>query len=77
MSGTHEGDYERGMMKQRSTLHITSSNQYLVRAQVDKVISHCIQSARNTMAEHNDLHRFESDVKLFEFIDSLLQQQQL
>jgi len=50
----------------------THSNQYQVRAQVDKVTSHFIQSARDHIAELYDLHCFESDAEHLEFIDSLL-----
>jgi len=53
-------------------LDIGCSNRSQVRAQVDKVISHFIQSARDHIAELNDLHRFESTTEHFEFIDSLL-----
>jgi hypothetical protein len=60
------------MLKQRQTLDITRSNWYHVRAQVDKVISHFIQSARDNIAEGNDIHRFESAAEHLEFIDSLL-----
>ena len=45
---------------------------YQVRAQVDKVKSHFIQSARENIAELYDLHRFESAAEHLEFIDSLL-----
>jgi len=45
---------------------------YQVRAQVDKVKSHFIQSAREYIAERYDLHRFESAAERLEFIDSLL-----
>jgi hypothetical protein len=45
---------------------------YQVRAQVDKVKSHFIQSARENIAERYDLHRFESAAERLEFIDSLL-----
>ena len=60
------------MLKQRPTLDITRSNWYQVRAQVDKVKSHFIQSARENIAELYDLHRFESAAERLEFIDSLL-----
>jgi len=68
----HKGDSERGMLKQRPTLDITRSNRYQVRAQVDNVKSHFIQSARGNIAELYDLHRFESNAEHLEFIDSLL-----
>jgi len=60
------------MLKQRPTLDITRSNWYQVCAQVDKVKSHFIQSARDNIAELYDLHRFESTAERLEFIDSLL-----
>jgi len=60
------------MLKQRPTLDITHSNRYQVQAQVDKVKSHFIQSARNHIAELYDLHRFESATEHLKFIDSRL-----
>jgi len=54
------------------TLDITCLIRYQVRAQVAKVQSHCIQSARDHIAELYDLHRFESVAECLEFIDSLL-----
>jgi hypothetical protein len=60
------------MLKQWPMLDITRSNRYQVRAQVDKVKSHFIQSARDNTAELYDLHRFESAAERLEFIDSLL-----
>jgi len=60
------------MLKQRPTLYITRSNWYQVRAQVNKVKSHFIQSARDNIAELSDIHRFESTAEHLEFIDSLL-----
>jgi hypothetical protein len=60
------------MWKRRPTLDITLSIQYQVRAQVDKVTSHFIQSARDHIAELYDMHRFESDPECLDFIDSLL-----
>jgi len=68
----HNGDLERGMLKQRPTLDITSSNRYQARAQVYQGKSHVIQSARDNIAELYDLHRFESTAELLEFVDSLL-----
>ena len=59
-------------MNQRPTVDITRSNRYQVRAQVDKVKSHFIQSVRNNIADHYDLHCFESAAERLEFIDSLL-----
>jgi hypothetical protein len=43
-----------------------------VRAQVNKVKSHFIQSARDNIAELYDLHRFECASERLELIDSLL-----
>jgi len=60
------------MLKQRPTLDIKHSSRYQVRAQVDKVKSHSIQSARDNIAELYDLHRFGSNAERLEFIDSLL-----
>jgi len=60
------------MLKQRHMLDITRSNWHQVRAQVDMVKSHFIQSARDNIAEQYDLHRFESAAERLEFIDSLL-----
>jgi len=60
------------MLKQRPTFDITRSNWYQVRAQVDKVKSHFIQSTTDNIAELYDLHRFESTAEHLEFIDSLL-----
>jgi len=60
------------MLKQWPTLDVTRSNRYQVRAQVDQVKSHFIQSARDKIAELDHLHRFESAAELLEFIDSLL-----
>jgi hypothetical protein len=56
----HKGDLERGMLKQWPTLDITHLNRYWVRAQVDKVKSHFIQSVRDNIAELYDLRRIES-----------------
>jgi hypothetical protein len=60
------------MLKQRPMLDITRSNRYQVHAQVDKIKSHFIQSARDNIAELCDLHLLESAAERFEFIDSLL-----
>jgi len=57
------------MLKQWLTLDITRSNRYQVHAQVNKVKSHFIQSAKDNMAELYDLHRFESNAECLEFID--------
>jgi len=53
-------------------LDMTYSIRYQVRAEVNKVKSHFIQSPRDLIAELYDLHCFESDVEYLEFIDSLL-----
>jgi len=68
----HKGDLERGILEQQPTLDITLSNRNQVPAQVDKLKSHCIQSARDNIAELYDLHRFESDAEYLEFVESLL-----
>ena len=60
------------MLKLRPTLDITCSIRYQVRAEVDKVTSHSIHSARDHTTEYYDLHRFESDTVHLEFIHSLL-----
>jgi hypothetical protein len=60
------------MLNQRPTVDITRSNRYQVRAQVDNIKSHFIQSVRDNIAELYDLHRFESAAERLEFIDSLL-----
>jgi len=60
------------MVKQRPTLDIIGSNLCQVRAQVDKVKSHCIQSARDNTAEQYNIHRFESNAEHLDFIDFLL-----
>jgi len=70
--GVHRGDLERCMLKQRPTLKITCSNWYQVRAQVDKVTSDFIQSARDNIPEHYALQLFESAAERLEFIDSFL-----
>jgi hypothetical protein len=44
----------------------------MVRAQVDKVKSHPIQSAWDNNPEHYDLHRLKSAAERLKFIDSLL-----
>jgi hypothetical protein len=60
------------MLKQWPTLDITHSNWDQVRAQVDKVKSHFIQSVRDNIAELYDLHSFDSTAERFESIDCLL-----
>jgi len=60
------------MLNQQPRLDIARSNRYQVHAQVDKVKSHYIQSARDNIAELYDLHCFESAAERLEFIDSLL-----
>jgi hypothetical protein len=60
------------MLNQRPTLDIICSNQYLVRAKVDKVKSHFIPSARHNIAELHDFPQFESAAECLGFIDSLL-----
>jgi len=70
--GAHKGDLERGMQKKWPTLDTTCSNQYKVRAHVDKIKSHFIQSGRDNIAKLYDLHHFESTAEHLESIDSLL-----
>jgi hypothetical protein len=60
------------MLKQWPRVDITRSNLYQVRAQVDKVKSDFIQSARDTIAKLYNLHHFESNAVHLEYIDSLL-----
>ena len=60
------------MLKQRPTLDITRSNRYQIRAHVNKVKPHFIQSARENIAELYDLHCFEFAAEHLESIDSLL-----
>jgi len=60
------------MLQQRPTLDSTRSSWYHVRAQVDLIISHVIQSARDHIAELYDPHRSGSDAECLELIDSLL-----
>jgi len=50
-------------------LNITNSNQFQVRAQVDKAKSNVIQSAMDGIAELYDLHHFETDAEHWKFID--------
>jgi len=56
------------MLKQRPTLDITRSNNYKVRAQVDKVKFHFVQLARDDIAERYDVHCIESGIEQLEFI---------
>jgi len=59
------------MLKQQPMLHNTRSNWYQVHAQVNKVKSHFIQSARDNIAEQYDRRRFESASEHVEYIDYL------
>jgi hypothetical protein len=68
----HKGDLERGMLNLWPTLDIQRSNRYQVRAQVDKVKSQFLQSARDNITQLYDRHWFESVAVHCEFIDSLL-----
>jgi hypothetical protein len=68
----HKGDLESGMLKRRPTIHITLSNWYQIRAQVLKVKSHFIQTARDSIAVKHDFNQFESNTECLVFIDSLL-----
>jgi hypothetical protein len=60
------------MLNPWPTMDISYSNRYHVLAQVDKVRSHFIPSARDNIAEPYDVHHFESATERVEFIDSLL-----
>jgi hypothetical protein len=60
------------MLKQQPMLDNTCSNRHQVPAEVDKIKSHFIQSARGNIAELYDLHCFESAAERLEFIDSIL-----
>jgi hypothetical protein len=53
-------------------LDITRSNRYQVQAQVNKVESDFVQSARDNIGEVYDHLRFPSDLELLEFIHSHL-----
>jgi len=68
----HKEDLERGVPKQQSIWDIICSNCYQVGVQVDKVQSHFPPSAWDNIAEHYNLHSFESDKESLEFIDSLM-----
>jgi hypothetical protein len=70
--GTHKGHLESVLLNQLATLDITRLNRYLVRAPVDKVESHFIQSAWGNIEEFYYLHGFASAAERLEFIDSLL-----
>ena len=59
------------MLKQRPTLNITCSNQYQVRAHVNKVTSHPIESARNNIEKRFDLQPSESDAEGLEVINPI------
>jgi hypothetical protein len=60
------------MLKQQPMLDNTCSNRHQVPAEVDKIKSHFIQSARGNIAELYDLHCFESAAERLELIDSIL-----
>jgi len=60
------------MLKERRTLDITHSNLYQVRAQLNNVTSNFNQSAWDNIGEPYGLHGFESDAEHFEFMDSLV-----
>jgi len=68
--GMHKADPEWGMLKERPSLDITRSIRYEVWAQVDKVESNFIHSAKYYVEELYDLHRFKSDAECLAFIDS-------
>ena len=62
---TTTGDLERGRLNERRIVDISRSNRYQVRAQVNMVKSHFIQSVRDNKAGLNDLHHFESAARVF------------
>jgi hypothetical protein len=68
----HKADLESVMLNQTPTVHSTRSNWYPVAAQVDKVKSHLIQSARYNIEELYDPNRFLSTAEPLECIDYLL-----
>jgi hypothetical protein len=68
----HQGDLERGILKQQPTLDITHSRRYQIRAHVDKIRSDVIQSAGDTIAALYGLDQFQSDLEHLEFIEPLL-----
>jgi hypothetical protein len=57
------------MLNQRSTLAIVRSHRCQVRAQVEKVKSHFIQTSRDNIAKLDNIHRFEYSAERLEFID--------
>jgi hypothetical protein len=59
------------MLKQQPTLHITPSNWYQFRVQVDQVKSDYIRSAMDNRPEQYDLHHFDYEADYLELIDSL------
>jgi hypothetical protein len=72
IQGMHKGDRERGMLNPTPTVHSTCSNWYQVPAQVDKVRFHLIESARDNIEKHYDLHSFQSAAEHLECIEYLL-----
>jgi len=66
---TYKGDQERGMLNQQPTLDIAHSNWYQVWAQLNNIESHLIQSAQDNIAVLSNLHCWESNAELLEFID--------
>jgi hypothetical protein len=60
------------MLKKWPTFDITRSNRHQVRAQVDKVKFHFVQSPSDKIAELYNLHRFEFAAECLEFINSFL-----
>jgi hypothetical protein len=53
-------------------LDIEQSNQYKVRAEVNKIKTHFTQSANDNIAKRYDLHRIEFDAERLQFSHSLL-----
>jgi len=53
-------------------MDVTHWTRYQVRAEVNKLNFHFIQSARVNIVELNDVHHFGSDSERLEFVDSRL-----
>jgi len=67
-----KADLESGIQKRCPRLDSTNSKQYQIRAEVNKVTSNFGELRRDDIAEHYDLHCFESNTECLEFIDSPL-----
>jgi len=68
----HKGDLQGDMLKQWPTLDIPCSNWYHIQAQVAKIESYIIHSARVNLVLLYDLHHFVSGPEPLDFSDSLL-----